>query len=107
MRSNINKETGTGVLSCQEIEELISREVITAGEPVADDQVQPASMDLRLGTRAYRILSSFLPENHSVEERLRVKDRHGSDIVMYDLDIADGAILEKNNVYLIPLMESA
>lgn len=107
MSSNINKDTGVGVLNCQEIERLISGEVITAAEPIADGQIQPASLDLRLGTKAYRILSSFLPENHGVEERLRMKDLHGSDIIMYELDIpADGAILEKNNVYLIPLMEA-
>ncbi len=108
MSGNINKDTGEGVLNCQEIEGLISKGVITSEEPIADGQIQPASLDLRLGTKAYRILSSFLPENHGVEERLRMKSgQHDSDIVMYDLDIAeDGIILEKNNVYLIPLMEA-
>ena len=63
-----------------------------------DSQIQPVSLDLRLGQKAYRIQSSFLPESHAVEERLR-------DLKLYEVDLRDGGILEKGAIYLIPLLE--
>jgi dCTP deaminase len=56
------------------------------------------SLDLRLGPKAYRIQCSFLPENEPVETKLK-------EICLYGFDITDGGILEKNAIYLIPLME--
>ncbi|MFQ5354590.1 MAG: 2'-deoxycytidine 5'-triphosphate deaminase, partial [Thermodesulfobacteriota bacterium] len=66
---------------------------------------QPASIDLRLGAKAYRLVSSFLPESQGVMERLGKGRGNDSDLVMYDIDISEGGILEKGHVYLIPLME--
>ncbi len=63
-----------------------------------DSQIQPVSLDLRLGERAYRIQSSFLPENETVDAKLR-------DLLLYEIDIRDGGILEKGAIYLIPLAE--
>jgi dCTP deaminase len=73
---------------------------IGADTPVAGCQLQPASLDLRLGPRAYRVRSSFLPGSSTVAARL---DTLG----MYDfpLDGADGGILERGHVYIIPLAE--
>jgi dCTP deaminase len=68
--------------------------------------VQPASLDLRLGAKAYRLLSSFLPERSEIRSRLDVLDFYQSDLVMYEMDLTGGAILEKGHVYLIPLLES-
>jgi len=65
---------------------------------VADAALQPASLDLRLGDRAYRLRCSFLPDADTVETKL---DRYG----MESLDLRDGAILERNRPYLIPLVE--
>jgi len=62
-------------------------------------QIQPASLDLRLGHIAYRVPASFLPgANHRVETRL-------NDLQMHVLDLSDGAVLEKGCVYIVPLME--
>ncbi|MFQ5508825.1 MAG: 2'-deoxycytidine 5'-triphosphate deaminase [Leptospirillia bacterium] len=71
-----------------------------AGPPLAEGQLQPASLDLRLGTKAYRIQSSFLPQDRAVAEVL-------PELSMYEIDLEAGeGILERGNVYLIPLMES-
>ncbi len=61
--------------------------------------MQPVSLDLRLGGKAYRIRTSFLPENETVEEKLK-------QVTMYEFDIdKEGGILEKNSIYLVPLQE--
>ncbi|MDH4229379.1 MAG: 2'-deoxycytidine 5'-triphosphate deaminase [Nitrospirota bacterium] len=69
-----------------------------SGPPLADGQLQPASLDLRLGTVAYRVQCSFLPQERSVEAVL-------PELLMYQVDLAKGGILERGNVYLIPLLE--
>jgi dCTP deaminase len=72
---------------------------ITVSEPVTEGQVQPASLDLRLGDRAYRVRASFLPgPGTTVAERLR-------DFEMHRMTLGPGAVLEKGCVYLVPLME--
>ncbi|HEY7532686.1 MAG TPA: 2'-deoxycytidine 5'-triphosphate deaminase, partial [Nitrospiraceae bacterium] len=68
--------------------------------------IQPASLDLRLGRKAYRLISSFLPELSAITHRLNVLDFYQSDLVMYEMDLTEGAILEKGHVYLVPLLES-
>lgn len=97
-----------GVLSSQEIKELIENKVIDSidpNEPITDAQVQPASLDLRLGATVYRVLASFLPEKNDVLTKLHQLDMYGGDIEMYKLDITEPRVLEKGQVYLIPLME--
>jgi dCTP deaminase len=67
--------------------------------PIAREQIQPSSVDLRLGTRAVHIRASFLPGATSVEERL-------SELALATLDLAPpGAVLERGGVYLIELAE--
>ena len=89
----------TGVLSCQQIAEMIASRAITADAPPLPDQVQPASLDLRLGTVAYRVRASFLTgAGRSVAQRL-------AEFEMHRIDLAPGAVLEKGCVYLVPLME--
>jgi dCTP deaminase len=95
-----------GILPYQHIKALIARQVIRAEFPIEDRQVQPASLDLRLGRKAYRLISSFLPELSEISSRLNVLDFYQSDLVMYEMDLTEGAILEKGHVYLVPLMES-
>ena len=100
------EKNNTGVFSCQSIAKAISRRhVFSNGLPIEEAQVQPASMDLRLGSKAYRLISSFLPEENQVMDRLHTPDLYGSDLVMYETDISNGGILEKGHVYLIPLIE--
>ena len=66
--------------------------------PIDDNQFQPNSLDLRLGEVAYRVRCSFLPENETVEQKLEKLEQ-------YSFSIKDGAVLEENCVYIIPLLE--
>jgi dCTP deaminase len=75
---------------------------LSATAPFAADQIQPASLDLRLGDYAHRVRASFLPgKSNSVADRLSQ-----SDLVMHTLDLRGGAVLETGCVYLVPLQES-
>ena len=96
----------TGILPYQDIKRLITGQIIAATPSIEDRQIQPASLDLRLGRKAYRLISSFLPELSAISSRLNVLDFYQSDLVMYEMDLTDGAILEKGHVYLVPLLES-
>lgn len=90
----------TGVLPSQTIETMLKTGEISVAEPVAEGQVQPASLDLRLGTVAYRVRASFLAGNgRSVQDRL-------FEFEMHRIDLSNGAVLEKGCVYVVPLMES-
>ncbi len=89
-----------GVLADHQIADLITQDGITASTPFADGQVQPASLDLRLGHKAYRVRASFLAgRNRTVKERL-------ADVTMHEVPLTNGAVLEKGCVYVVPLMES-
>ncbi|OSQ49307.1 2'-deoxycytidine 5'-triphosphate deaminase [Marivita geojedonensis] len=89
----------TGVLANQQITDLIDQGVIASDVPFVDGQVQPASLDLRLGTVAYRVRASFLAgKGRLVEDRL-------DDFEMHRISLEGGAVLEKGCVYLVPLME--
>ena len=88
-----------GILPCQEIEALVANGAITAATPFAPDQVQPASLDLRLGGRAWRVRASFLPGlGRTVATRL-------ADVSMHQLDLSGGAVLEKGCVYIAEVQE--
>ena len=89
----------TGVLPYQHIRGLIGNERVTAEEEFANDQVQPASLDLRLGAVVHRLQASFLPGVHSrVETKLET-------LSMARLDLSSPTVLEKGCVYLAPLQE--
>ncbi len=89
-----------GVLPSQYLHAAVEAGVISAGGfTVPRENVQPASLDLRLGEVAYRIRCSFLPGRHPVEQRVK-------DYVIDELDLhREGAVLETNRPYLIPLKE--
>lgn len=89
----------TGILPSQEIEELIEAKSIYAKDPIPPDQIQPASIDLRLGGVAYRVRASFLPgENSTVGKRI-------AELRMHEIDLSKPAVLEKGCVYIVPLIE--
>ncbi|WP_091845766.1 2'-deoxycytidine 5'-triphosphate deaminase [Palleronia pelagia] len=89
----------TGVLPSQAIRRMVADGAIAAEVPVTDAQVQPASLDLRLGHVAYRVRASFLAgHGASVAQRL-------DEFSMHRIDLTDGAVLEKGCVYVVPLME--
>jgi dCTP deaminase len=89
-----------GVLPNQYLEAAVSAGVIEAGGwRVPGENVQPASLDLRLAETAYRIRCSFLPGNDTVEQRVK-------DFIVDEIDLhREGAVLETNRPYLIPLKE--
>lgn len=88
-----------GVLPSQHLRRLIAEGVLAADTPIQPDQVQPASLDLRLGAHAYRVRASFLAgHDRTVASRL-------AEFEMHRIDLAGGAVLEKGCVYVIPLME--
>jgi dCTP deaminase len=89
-----------GILPSQSIEDLIADGAIGASRPFDLDQVQPASLDLRLGARAWRVRASFLPGlGRSVPQRL-------ANLAMHELDLSRGAVLERGCVYIAELQES-
>ncbi len=93
-------DTGpAGILPCQSIEALIASGAIQAASPFAPDQVQPASLDLRLGARVWRVRASFLPGlGRTVEQRLAA-------VAMHELDLTRSVVLEKGCVYIAQLQE--
>jgi len=95
----------SGIFPYQDIVRLIAGRAVDASPAIEDRQIQPASLDLRLGRKAYRLISSFLPELSAISSRLDALDFYQSDLVMYEMDLTDGAILEKGHVYLVPLLE--
>jgi dCTP deaminase len=94
-----------GVLASQHLRALVNKRQVLSKPPIEERQYQPASLDLRLGDTAYRMLSSFLPEQWAISQRLTVADLL-PELLMYELDLRKGAVLEKGHVYLIPLQES-
>ena len=90
----------TGVVPNQQISKMIQSGQINGARAVIDAQIQPASLDLRLGTVAYRVRASFLTgQSAKVTDRLK-------EFEMHRVDLTNGAVLEKGCVYVVPLMES-
>ena len=90
--------TRPGILPCQAIDALIAHGAIAAESAFEADQVQPASLDLRLGARAWRVRASFLPGAHTVRERI-------AGVAMHEVDLTVGAVLERGCVYIAELQE--
>ena len=90
----------SGVLADHQLRGLITSGAISASAPIENGQIQPASLDLRLGATAYRVRASFLAgRERTVTQRLQ-------DFQMHAIDLTDGAVLEKGCVYVVPLLES-
>jgi len=88
-----------GVLSGQEITELINKNIISSDHKINKDLIQPASIDLRLGLKAWRVPASFLPgKGNLVSERLK-------NFAMHEISLVDGAVLECGCVYIVKLLE--
>jgi len=89
-----------GILPDRAIKDGVAAGWITSGEPLAQGQIQPASLDLRLARRVWRLRASFLPGAGRT-----VADRLDDDVVMHELDLKGGAVLETGCVYLAALEE--
>lgn len=96
-----SRQSAAGILPSQDLEALIAGGIIRSAVPITGEQVQPASLDLRLGPAAYRVQASFLPgDRATVASRL-------PDLQMHDpLDLTRPCLLERGCVYIIPLQES-
>ncbi len=100
------KPTGTGVLASDTIREMIEEGAIVMAEDkngrpiIGERQIQPASLDLTLGTKAWRVRASFLPSrNRKITERLH------DHLEMHPIDLRDGTVFERGCVYLVELNE--
>jgi dCTP deaminase len=89
-----------GILPDRMIAELVQAGAIAMARPLASDQIQPASLDLRLGAVAYRVRASFLPG-----PRTLVADRV-AELTLHEVPLTAGAVLETGCVYIVPLLES-
>ncbi|RVC69403.1 2'-deoxycytidine 5'-triphosphate deaminase, partial [Mesorhizobium sp. M2A.F.Ca.ET.046.02.1.1] len=90
----------TGILPDQDIAALFEANALKSPRALDTNQIQPASLDLRLGDKAYRVRASFLPgPDHLVADKLeRLK--------LHEIDLTGGAVLETGCVYIVPLLES-
>jgi dCTP deaminase len=98
--SMADAERSTGLWPAQLLRAAVHQgHEIQAAAPIEDDQIQPASLDLRLGEVAYRVRASFLPgPGASVSDKLER-------LSMHQIDLTRGAVLEKDCVYIVPLLE--
>jgi dCTP deaminase len=95
-----------GLLPRQEIRKLVERGIVHVADPkgvwatpIEESQFQPASLDLRLGSRAYRVRASFLPgRGKTVQQQL-------DELSSHELSLVDGAVLERGCVYVVELLE--
>lgn len=90
----------SGILADLHIHSLFASGALKSSHPLDDDQVQPASLDLRLGAKAYRVRASFMPGPHkTVMDKL-------DQLKLHEIDLSHGAVLETGCVYVVPLLES-
>src|SRR6266853_1119488 len=89
-----------GMLPSQEIRDLITKRHIYASPEITESQIQPASLDLRLGDVGYRVQASFVPQNSTVEQGIA-----DAGLAMSRIDLTRTTVLEKRCVYIVPLLE--
>jgi dCTP deaminase len=98
-RSTAPQQTAGGILPSQAIARMIAAGEIILAEPLLETQVQPASLDLRLGPVAYRVRASFLPRpGGRVQTKL-------DELALHTISLSQGAVLETGCVYIVPLQE--
>jgi dCTP deaminase len=99
MPAAANEERTTGILPSQAIRELIAKGRIIGNRSITEEQIQPASLDLRLGDIAHRVQASFLPgPGGKVEAKVK-------ELRMARVDLTSAAVFEKGCVYIVPLLE--
>lgn len=88
-----------GILPYQDIAQLIATGAICADGGVSEAQIQPASIDLRLGARAWRVRASFLPgKTATVSSKIE-------QLKMHQIDLSQPVVLERGCIYIVELME--
>lgn len=99
-RTGKKMSSQTGILPAHTIETMFAAGTILSERAPVDGQIQPASLDLRLGRTAHRVRASFLPgPGATVESKLET-------LRLHTFDISKGAVLETGCVYIVPLQES-
>ena len=99
MQATADIGTQVGLLPRQRIMALVRRKMVVATAEIEPSQLQPASLDLRLGAKAYRVRASMLPgREKTVAEQLR-------HLTYVEVDLEDGAVLERGCVYIVELQE--
>jgi dCTP deaminase len=96
---NVDNQIQKGVLPSQALERMIASGAIHARAPILPEQVQPSSIDLRLGPEAYRVRASFLATGKATVTSKLEQYR------LHTLDLTRPAVLEKGCVYIVPLQE--
>lgn len=92
-------EHTTGLLPSQSIEAMVTAGHVLSHSPVTAEQIQPASLDMRVGAVAYRVRASFMPgRRSSVMAKVR-------ELLMQEIDLRESSVLERGCVYIIPLQE--
>jgi dCTP deaminase len=90
----------TGILPASQLRAMMQRGRLVALKEIEEGQIQPASLDLRLGSVAWRIRASFLPgPNSTVKSRI-------DQLALHQIDLTKGAVFEAGCVYIVPLLES-
>jgi dCTP deaminase len=99
LKTKTEPQQAEGILPSQDLRRFVEDGVIAAADPIDEEQIQPASLDLRLGSKGYRIRTSFLPGQHrNVADRIEAFATH-------PIDLTQDAILEKNCVYIVEVQE--
>ncbi|HJU32959.1 MAG TPA: 2'-deoxycytidine 5'-triphosphate deaminase, partial [Hyphomicrobiaceae bacterium] len=99
-RSKKAPETRSGILPVQSIRALIDANHVRLAQPLLPNQLQPASLDLRLGAEALRVRASFLPGR---DARVEAKVKN---LQLHAIDLTGSAVLETGCVYIVRLLES-
>ena len=89
----------TGIFPSQMLADFVDSGKIITPEPLLPGQIQPASIDLRLGNVAYEVRASFLPGSSTVESKVR-------DLLIRKISLEDGTVFPPNSVFIVPLAES-
>ncbi len=96
----MTNEAENGILPAHVLRRYFEEGLLAASRPLDADQIQPASLDLRLGRKAYRVRASFLPGlANTVQDRLE-------ELSLHEISLEEGAVLETGCVYIIPLLET-
>jgi dCTP deaminase len=88
----------TGILPSQVIRALINSGKIISSEPIFDNQIQPASIDLRLGKIAYQVRASFLPGQSTIHRKIQ-------DLLIREVSLENSAVFAPNSVFIVPVVE--
>ena len=96
----LGQQPQNGILPVQHLQQAIHDGAISADQQITPTQLQPASLDLRLGADAWRVQASFLPGS-----LMTVADKLAK-FAMHKIDLTDGAVLERGCVYICLLYTS-